>query len=262
MVTARHVAFVVLRALAPLRRTGTVRAAYFQRKAPGLRWRIASSDAAAVRVALAPVLARLCEPRQGLAAWNETVYEPELHLFGGSAAMHAVHALFDADTAAWSQLTALRRRGNLPYTDAVLALAQGNELFSAALGGRPEEVWDAWCRLAVFHDLAPLAEGPEKRSRPTLAVLAAHPQALDAQSVIDALAAAQRRAGAALAELAMQGQLTQGVRGVLAAVALFGWNRIGLTPHERRHALTQAMGAWHPHRAPAREALPAEALAA
>ena len=53
--------------------------------------------------------------------------------------------------------------------------------------------------------------------------------------------------------------LEQGLRGVLAVMALFGWNRIGLTPFERRHVLTQAMGAWHPHVAPLQAA---EALAA
>ena len=250
MVTARRAAAVVLRALAPLRRRGLVLAAHFQRKEPGLRWRVATTEAAAVRAALAPALDRLCAPGQGLARWHETVYEPETALFGGSHAMQVVHTLFDADTAVWARLALLRRRGKLPYTDAALALAQVNELLAAALGGRPEEVWDSWCRLAAFHDLRPAAEGTARRSRPTLATLAGHPQADAARGVLQALAEAQGRAGAALARLAGDGQLEQGLRGVLAVMALFGWNRIGLTPFERRHVLTQAMGAWHPHVAP------------
>jgi len=247
MVTTRHVTFGVLRALAPLRLDGTVRAAHYQRKDPGLRWRVASGDAPAVRAALAPLLDRLCTRGQGLDGWAETIYEPEAPLFGGSRAMAVAHALFDADTQAWSRLTALRRRGHLPYTEAALALAQGNELFSHALGGRPDEVWDTWSRLAVFHDLRPTQGGDPRRSRPLLGGLAAHPQAGEASEVLQQLADAQVRAAGDLALLAAHGQLEQGLRDVLAALALFAWNRVGLTTFERRHVLVQAMGAWHPH---------------
>ena len=246
MATARTVAHRVLRALAPLRRGGAVCAAYVQRKEPGLRWRVAAADVDAVRAALAPVFNRLCQRGQGLAAWCETVYEPEEALFGGAAAMHAVHRLFDTDTLVWDRLAQLRARQALPFTDAALALAQTNELFGAALGGRPEEVWDAWCRLAAFHDLAAGRE-VARRARPTLQALAGHPMAQAAREPLLALAAAQAGAGLALAELAITGQLAQGLRGVLAAVGLFGWNRIGLVPGDRRQVLTQAMGAWHPH---------------
>jgi thiopeptide-type bacteriocin biosynthesis protein len=254
MVTTRDVAFRVLRALAPLRRNGSVRAAHFQRKDPGLRWRIASTDAEAVRDVLCPVLDRLCGRGQGLLAWGESVYEPEAPLFGGTHAMSTVHGLFDADTAAWARLTALRRRGELPFTEAALLLAQGNELFSAALGGRPEEVWDTWCRLAVFHDLRPAKDSAAKRTRPVLGALAAHPLAESARDVLNEMAAAQVRAGHELAVLATHGQLEQGLRGVLAAAALFAWNRVGLTTFERRHVLVQAMGAWHPHVEPVLQA--------
>lgn len=246
MVTARKVSTRLLRALAPLRRRGLVQAAYFQRKEPGLRWRVATQDADAVRAALQPECDRLSRAGQGLATWCETVYEPEEALFGGCAAMHIVHRLFDAETVLWAGLSRHRGSSTLPFTDAALALAQTNELFGAALGQRPEEVWDAWVRLSAFHGLRPAASSG-KRSRPSLQALAAHPLAHKTHEPLLALAKAQQQAGTALAQLALTGQLEQGLRGVLAAMALFAWNRLGLTPAERQQILTQAMGAWHPH---------------
>lgn len=62
LATTRVVTARVLRALAPLRRSGVVLAAYFQRKEPGLRWRVACGQLALMRQVLAPLFNRLCAP--------------------------------------------------------------------------------------------------------------------------------------------------------------------------------------------------------
>lgn len=245
----------LLRAMAPLRKARTVQAAFFQRKPPGLRWRVETTDADAVRSAVAPVLDAHCAPGRGLASWTESLYESEVALFGGQRAMDVVHRLFDADTAAWSRLVALRRSGKLRQADALLALAQTNELFAAALPDVPEEVWDAWSQLAQFHALAVPRESGDC-SRPSMTWLAEQTRGEAAHDSLAMLAQAQAGAGLALASLARDGQLSQGLRGILAAIALFGWNRIGLTAHDRRVVLLQALRAWHPYVAPERARMP------
>ena len=167
-------------------------------------------------------------------------------MFGGVYAMQVLHRLFDADTDGWHRLQRLRRRHRLPYTDAALALAQTNELFASALDGHAEEVWDTWCQLAQFHALQVPREAGSP-VRPTLTALAGHGSDASLGTGLQRLARAQAEAGRALGRLHLQGQLSQGLRGVLATAALFGWNRVGLAPTERRHVLVQALGAWHPY---------------
>jgi thiopeptide-type bacteriocin biosynthesis protein len=200
----------------------------------------------AVRATAAGVLGDFCAPGRGLGAWYESVYEPEAPLFGGLLAMAAAHRLFDTETQAWDRLQRLRRARRLPYADGVLALAQANELFASALQGQAEEVWDTWCQLAFFHGLqAPREAGAPVR--PTLTGLAGRTPEGGLRAVLQELAHAQAEAGRALADLHGHGQLGQGLRAVLANVALFGWNRIGLAPAERQQVLFQALAAWHPY---------------
>jgi len=65
---------------------------------------------------------------------------------------------------------------------------------------------------------------------------------------------------AGLDALHYDGRLLQGLRNVLAMVALQHWNRLGVTPVQRRRMLNAALSAWHPYDYGGRPA-PAQATA-
>jgi thiopeptide-type bacteriocin biosynthesis protein len=233
----------LLRAVAPLKRAGLVERCFFQRKPPGLRWRFSAHDAATVWQALAPSLERLQE--RGLVRHaRRVIYEPETFLLGGTAALQAVHEYADADAAAWSELVVLRRRGALPWAFTLLSYAHCNELFFSTLAGCPEEVWDTWCRLAHFHGIAP-PHVAGSRIRPSPGSL---PGASDLTvPALRALREANVTLAARLNALQYDGKLLQGLRNVLAMVALLHWNRLGVTPEQRHRMLNAALSAWHPY---------------
>lgn len=233
----------LLRVLAPLKRAGVVERCFFQRKPPGLRWRFSAPDPALAWQALAPSFEQL-QARGLIRNARRVVYEPETFLLGGTAALQAVHDYADADAAAWSDLVALRRRGDLPWAFTLLSYAHCNELFALALGECPEEVWDTWCRLAHFHAIAPPhAAGPHSRPLP-----GALPGVNDVtRPPLQALHNANVALAARLAALHYDGVLLQGLRSVLAMVVLLQWNRLGFTPAQRHRMLQAALTAWHPY---------------
>lgn len=212
------------------RRDRAVDAYFWQCKDPGLRLRLRGRDGVADDVTR--VLRRLrCDGV--VERWRRSVYEPEAWLFGGPAAMGAFHRHATADSRTLSQWNRLPR----PFTDTVLSLASLNDLFQRALGGRPEEVWDVWCRLARQHGRATPAQGIGL-TPVTLTDLTGHgatqPEAL-------ALMRRQMRANDhlsdALGRLWAAGRLTCGLRACLAAIALFHWNRLALAPELRARLL-------------------------
>ena len=163
--------------------------------------------------------------------------------------MDAVHDYFAADSSAWLRLPALRESGPT-VSSSMISTAQLNELFARALDGRPEEIWDVWCRLAAFHGLQPARER-YAHERPMLSDIAQLGISAALLQVLQALASANAALAGALVALDTRGELLQGLRGVLALVALFHWNRIGLRPERRREVLQAMTEAWHPHAAPA-----------
>jgi thiopeptide-type bacteriocin biosynthesis protein len=238
----------LLGALSELTRAGLAHRTFFQRKAPGLRWRIETPDRQRVLDLIAPNLRQMKQAGE-LTHWHASVYEPETFAFGGEAAMHAVHDYFAADTSAWLRLPELRTRGAPTVSGSAISVAQLNELFARALDGRAEEVWDVWCRLAAFHALAPAKEA-RRRGRATLRDIAQLEQAALLLPVLEEIARANAALAETLAALDARGELLQGLRAVLATVALFHWNRIGLRPEYRRQVLQAMTEAWNPNVAP------------
>jgi thiopeptide-type bacteriocin biosynthesis protein len=85
-----------------LRRDALVRNFFFVHKQPGLRVRFETGPRER-EMAGARLRHWLDEQRaRGVVQeWGPAVYEPEQHLFGGSASMRSVHRLFTADSLVW-----------------------------------------------------------------------------------------------------------------------------------------------------------------
>ncbi len=212
------------------RRDRTVDDYFWQCKDPGLRLRLHGHEDVAAEAT--QVLRRL--RRDGrIERWRRSVYEPEAWLFGGPAAMRAFHRHATADSRTLSHWTRRPR----PFTDTVLSLGSLNDLFLRALGGRPEEVWDVWCRLARHHGRSAPAHGAGL-TPVTLSTLADHgaPQA-EAQSLLRRQMRANQRLADALDRLWADGRLSCGPRACLSAIALFHWNRLALPPDTRARLL-------------------------
>jgi thiopeptide-type bacteriocin biosynthesis protein len=235
---------ILQRTLRVLQERGLIERAFYQRKPPGMRWRVAACDVDAVRERLRRKLDTL-QASGSVGSWTFCIYEPETFMFGGSAAMRAVHDYFAADCDAWVRLFHVYRHGDLRATVALLSIAQLNELFARCLASSPEEIWDIWCRLAAFHGAAPARER-SSGSRPLLAHVSSLAQTAAATRPLQQLARANDALATQLCALEAQGRLQQGLRGVLATVALFHWNRIGLTTHHRQRCLQRMTAAWHP----------------
>lgn len=220
------------------RRDGRVVAFFWQCKEPGLRLRLhlhGGSDTEAVRLDMAARLRRL--RRAGVVGrWWTSVYEPEVHLFGGAAASEAFHHHATVD----SWILARWGREQMPYSDAVLSLAALNDLFQRALGARQEEVWDVWCRLAQMHGRPPAA-GPGLPPV-TLSALAEASARRPAGRLLRRLMRANETLAGRLDRLWQQGKLNCGQRASLSCIALFHWNRLAL-PAETRVRLLDGMTA-------------------
>ncbi|MCW2241610.1 thiopeptide-type bacteriocin biosynthesis protein [Azospirillum canadense] len=234
----RAILLSVAEAAGRLRRERVLDLWFWQRKEPGLRLRFRArpgreEDASA---ALAPVLRGLV--RRGVARrWSASVYEPEVHLFGGPAMMEAAHRWALADAAVQAASLA---RGGTGVTPAVLTLAVLNDLFRRGCDSGPEEVWDVWCRLAAMHDIIPGAGRP-------LPVVGLEDIAALAPEACQAMAAANARLASALSRAWSTGRLTTGRRAALSMVALFHWNRLGLEPDIRRRLIDGMTAALDPH---------------
>lgn len=226
-----------------LRRDSAIDLWFWQRKMPGLRLRFrarpgrAAEASAEAMAALAPVLRGLV--RQGAARrWWCSVYEPEVHLFGGPAMMEAAHRWAAAD--AVEQVASLAASGPA-VTPVVLTLAVLNDLFRRGCDSGPEEVWDVWCRLAAMHDIVPGAGRP-------LPAIGIEDIAALAPDACRAMAVANARLAAALSRQWEAGRLPVGRRAALSMVALFHWNRLGLEPDDRRRLIDGMTAALDPHR--------------
>lgn len=185
-----------------------------------------------------------------IAGWVETIYEPEVHAFGGTAAMDVAHRLFHQDS-----------RHILDY------LGSDHAATSAARGDKRREVsillcttlmrgagqdWyeqgDIWARLAENRPLphgTPLdrLRGSEPNLRRLVTVDAGPASTLVSQDgPLTHLAdwtAAFDSAGTVLGNLARNGTLRRGVRAVLTHHVIFHWNRIGL-PYKTQSILAHA----------------------
>lgn len=235
----RAILLAVGAAVGRLRRERALDLWFWQRKEPGLRlrFRARAGREEEVAAALVPVLRGLVR-RGAVRRWRASVYEPEVHLFGGPAMMEAAHRWASADAAV--QAASLASSG-LAVTPSVLTLAVLNDLFRRGCDSGPEEVWDVWCRLAAMHGIAPGAGRP-------LPAIGIEDIAALAPDVGRAMAAANARLAAALSRAWSAGRLTTGRRAALSMVALFHWNRMGLGPDSRRQLIDGMTAALDPHR--------------
>jgi thiopeptide-type bacteriocin biosynthesis protein len=229
---------------------GLVTCWWFIRKAPRWRLRYLATDPSTEREARTFVRQSLdtLGAAGRIARWVETIYEPEVHAFGGPAAMNVAHCLFHQDS-----------RHILDYLGGPRATASAGDkrrelsvLLCAVLMRGAEQDWceqgDIWARLADNRPLPP-GTAPDRlhRMEPDLrrilTVDAGPTSPLLSQdgslAYLAGWAAAFDAAGKALGHLAHDGALRRGVRSVITHHVIFHWNRIGL-PHETQSILAHA----------------------
>jgi thiopeptide-type bacteriocin biosynthesis protein len=175
-----------------------------------------------------------------------SVYEPEARQFGGPRAMAAVHDWFYADSVTWILWARLGGRERPGRTE-MAAGAVLSDLFAEALRDGAE-VWDVW------HNLGALT-GDAGRTTSEARIEPVSLQHLDGwaspaeRAVLRRYRAPNRRLAAALRQIWADGDLAAGMRTVLAFVAMFHCNRLGIDGRCQA-ALAHAMArAWDPRRA-------------
>lgn len=170
--------------------------------------------------------------REHFPAATPVIYEPETYAFGGEAGMDVAHTLFHQDSR--HVLTYLNNAAHAGVGRRELAMLLCSRLFRAA-GQDWYEQGDIWARIAQDRRPADELSEVEVRSlHPALRRLMTVDTAQLSRDPDSKLAFAADwldaydDAGARLAQLAREGHLQRGLRGVLAHHALFGFNRLGL----------------------------------
>ncbi|MGH3926514.1 MAG: thiopeptide-type bacteriocin biosynthesis protein, partial [Pseudonocardiaceae bacterium] len=181
-----------------------------------------------------------------VASWVETIYEPEMHAFGGAAAMDLAHHLFHSDSRhilaylgndrATTAGCGDRRRELSILLCSILMRGAGQDWY---------EQGDIWARVVENRSLPPdtpldRLHTMESDLRQLMTVDASPASPLMQENgpltVLSDWAAAFAEAGQALGHLARNGTLSRGARAVLAHHVIFHWNRIGL-PHTTQSIL-------------------------
>ncbi|ABW10786.1 conserved hypothetical protein [Parafrankia sp. EAN1pec] len=200
---------------------------WFTRKSASwrIRWCPGPGEAGLTPMALGEQILRGRLAGTAINRWAPAVYEPETHVFGGSAGMDVAHLLFHADSRSILAHLGKAHPDHRHEVGLVLATA----LLKAA-GQDFYEQGDIWTRVADHRRTSQVRQR-QPAAAPT-AQAAVH-RLLTARTVrpLEALPewpAAFRHAGHSLASLANQGQLTRGIRAVLAHHILFAWNRLGI----------------------------------
>ncbi|MGW7007303.1 methyltransferase, FxLD system [Streptomyces sp. NPDC054933] len=166
------------------------------------------------------------------------IYEPETAAFGGTQAMDAAHELFHHDSR--HLLTYHPGPERLGHRETAVLLMSA---MMRAAGLDWFEQGDVWTKVAALRP-APHPLSPERTAAWTPAMRQL--MTVDARSLCrpagplagnDAWVSAFERTGATLAHLARSGQLTRGLRAVIAHHALFHANRAGLPPGDQ-HAMS------------------------
>jgi protein-L-isoaspartate(D-aspartate) O-methyltransferase len=188
-----------------------------------------------------------------LRAWNPAIYEPETLAFGGPAGMHIAHDLFCRDSAKTLDLLA----GN---TDS-LAAAGRTELSLLAISRMLRaagldwyEQGDVWATVAASRhgpDTAMCVVGEDVPAavRRLLTLDTGPDTALVTNGPLDIHRTwldAFDNAGAQLGTLTRIGQLTRGLRAVLAHHVIFHWNRLALPSSDQLTLATLAQDALLP----------------
>ncbi|WP_020393175.1 thiopeptide-type bacteriocin biosynthesis protein [Kribbella catacumbae] len=213
---------------------------WFTRKAPHWRMRYLPLDPAGHDSVREGVEALKANGR--VSSSTETIYEPELHAFGGPEAMTTAHQLFCQDShqilAQPTHLRAHRREHTILLCSAFLRAA-GQDWY---------EQGDVWSRVATNRPVtSPIptvrAEGLATGLRRLMTVDAGPRSPLTTPTGqlagIATWINSFHDAGAALGDLNLRGDLGRGLRDVLAHHVLFHWNRLGL-PYDTQSTLAHA----------------------
>lgn len=210
---------------------------WFIRKRP--HWRLRYSGGRAARGVLVSELDRL-RGRGVVSGWVHSVYEPEVHAFGGRASMDVAHHLFQTDS-----------RHTLAYLDRVYAVPErelGRRELSLLLGSALLrgagldwfEQGDVWARVADLRPSIELFTSDDRLRAQVHTLMRTALEGFDTTEPLGALAPwadAFTTTGRALADLSNRGLLTRGLRAVLAHHLIFAFNRWGL-PYRDQHILT------------------------
>lgn len=166
--------------------------------------------------------------------WTSDIYEPEVHAFGGPASMDAAHELFHADS---RHLLTFLNGAATDRRERSLILCTA---FMRDAGLDLNEQGDVWARVA--EQRAPLLGEPPSPSAWfsfTSGVRQLLLGTVRPGEIADDWLTAFERAGRRLRALRETGQLTRGIRAVIALHVIFHWNRIGI-PGAAQAALARA----------------------
>lgn len=236
--------------MASAEKAGLITSWWFVRKAPywRLRWLPAKHTEQDTRIFVHQSLDALRSTGH-IAAWVETIYEPEIHAFGGDAAMDVAHRLFHHDSRhildhISSDRTAIPGRGDKRRELSIL-------LCTTLMRGAGQDWYEQgniWACVADNRPLPPETPADHVRGAQLglqrLMTVDASPASTLMQpggklahlinwtTVFDS-------AGKALGTLAGNGTLRRGIRAVLTHHVIFHWNRFGLT-YETQSVLAHA----------------------
>jgi thiopeptide-type bacteriocin biosynthesis protein len=210
------------------RTTGAVARFFFLRKPPDVRLRFLCPNGESEVARELELALRQLENEGFVPSFFRSPYEPEQTRFGGAEAMQIVHDYFDADTSQWLLLQRMRAAKLCNLLATTLLTGVLNHLFAAVVGD-PAEVWAIWCQCTglIGEESAHVAGdclNPVFASIDALRTLAS-PEEI---AILDAYEAANLAMAAGLKEVWSKGKLQRGVRGILATVAMFGFNRHGI----------------------------------
>ncbi|RCG22456.1 methyltransferase, FxLD system [Sphaerisporangium album] len=178
-----------------------------------------------------------------IVGWTTGIYEPEVHAFGGSAAMRAAHDLFARDSL--NILGYLGRQRAVPPGTPCLGRREVGILLCSVLMRGARQDWyeqgDVWAKVAQHRASAPsLPPSARARLKAALyklmtveAIPTGTPAGRDPLTAISDWSGAFQHAGEYLADLARHGELQRGLRAVLAHHVIFHWNRLGLSYAEQ-----------------------------
>ena len=211
---------------------GIITAWWFVRK--GDTWRVRLRPASPVFI---DQMTTALTAQETVRTCTETIYEPETHAFGGPAGMDIAHNLFHADCR--HLLEHLAHADQDHHRELAVILA--TRLLRAA-GLDWSEQGDCWMQLSTHR--TPGAGAVE----PSPATVAAVHQLITATTdtassplhTAPAWVDAVEHAGRRLADLAAQGVLTRGLRGMLTQHLLFLFNRHGIAAHDQYVLATAA----------------------
>ncbi|MFD0370804.1 thiopeptide-type bacteriocin biosynthesis protein [Streptomyces sp. NPDC127114] len=221
--------------LLPALRAEPVGSWWFVRKHPHWRLRYCPAPGFAAEDAVRHV----AEALDSSVSWNVTAewsaapYEPEVTAFGGPDGMILAHELFHADSVGVIdyQAEAGDQQAGLD-SKAVSLLAMTMMMRSAGLEfGEQGDVWgQVEARRPLADDVT--SEQVSGMVEPMRRLLLADAQPLLASETlahVQPWISGLETSGRALEQAAVAGQLSLGVRGILARHVLFHWNRMGFT---------------------------------